>query len=183
MGTNQGDYFRQLFDANSRKVFNIALNLVQSIEDAEDITQDVFIEVHRSLPQFEEKSDVSTWIYRIAVNKSLDFLRSKKRKKRFAFFTTLFHSESGEPLHEVSHFEHPGAMLENKEQTKILMSAVDSLPENQKTAFVLSKIEGLPQKQIALIMRLSGKAVEALLQRAKWNLKKSLEIYFDERGI
>jgi RNA polymerase sigma factor (sigma-70 family) len=179
----QENDFRQVFDTNNKKVFNICLNLLQNIEDAEDITQEVFIEVFHSLQQFKERSALSTWIYRIAVNKSLDFLKSKKRKKRFAFLTQLFHPETGEVLHEVSHFDHPGAMLENKERSQILFSAINKLPENQKTAFVLFKMEGFSQKEVARIMKLSDKAVESLVGRAKENLKRSLENIYHQRGI
>lgn len=183
MDSRQEKDFQELFNANNKKVFNISLNIVQNTEDAEDIAQEVFIEVFHSLHLFKEQSAVSTWIYRIAVNKSLDFLRSKKRKKRFAFLTQLFHPESGEQLHEVSHFDHPGVVLENKERSQILFAAINELPENQKTAFVLHKMEGFPQKEVAQIMSLSEKAIESLIQRAKENLKKLLENFYNDRGI
>lgn len=183
METSKKNYFQQIFNANSKKVFNISLNLVQSIEDAEDITQEVFIEVYRSVNNFNEQSGLSTWIYRIAVNKSLDFLRAKKRKKRFGFLAQLFNSETGEVLHEVSHFDHPGVILENKERTQFLFKAINKLPENQKTAFLLHKIEGFSQKEIAKIMNLSEKAIESLIQRAKENLRKILGKFYQERGI
>jgi len=141
--------FQHLFDTNNKKVFNISLNIVQNIEDAEDITQEVFIEVHRSLHKFNKEASVSTWIYRIAVNKSLDFLRSKKRKKRFALITQLFHPQTGELIQDISHFDHPGAVLESKERSQLLFIAINELPGNQKSAFVLSKIDGFPQKELA----------------------------------
>ena len=175
--------FELLFKANCKKVFNLSLNIVQSIEDAEDITQEVFIEVFHSQNNFKEKSMVSTWIYRIAVNKSLDFLRAKKRKKRFAFITQLFHPITGEQLHEVSHFDHPGVVLENIERSQILFKALNKLPKNQKAAFVLHKIEGFPQKEVAQIMKVSEKAIESLMQRSKENLRKSLGNFYDQRGI
>jgi RNA polymerase sigma factor (sigma-70 family) len=179
----QKNNFQHIFNLNNKKVFNISLNIVQNREDAEDITQEVFIEVHHSLHLFKEESAVSTWIYRIAVNKSLDFLRAKKRKKRFAFITQLFHPETGEQLHEVSHFDHPGVLLENKERSQLLFNAINKLPASQKSAFVLHKIEGFPQKEIAQIMNLSEKAVESLIQRAKENLKKLLGNFYTNRGI
>ncbi len=175
--------YKELFECHHKKVFNISLNIVHSIEDAEDITQEVFIEVYHSISTFKEQSSVSTWLYRIAVNKSLDFLRSKKRKKRFAFFTQLFHPQTGEPLQEVSHFDHPGIALENKERTALLYNAIDKLSDNQKTAFILSQIESLPQKEIAGVMELSEKAIESLVQRAKGNLRQQLGKLYHERRI
>lgn len=183
MDALQENNFRQLFHENNKKVFNVALNFLQNREDAEDITQEVFIEVFRSFHQFNERSAVSTWIYRIAVNKSLDFLKAKKRKKRFAFLTQLFHPETGEVLHEVSHFEHPGVSLENKERSQILFRAIEKLPDSQKTAFILFRIEGLPQKEVAQVMNITEKAVESLVQRAKENLRKILENFYHSRGI
>ncbi|MGZ3931950.1 MAG: RNA polymerase sigma factor [Bacteroidia bacterium] len=177
------DQFKEVYDAHHRKVFNISLNIVQNSEDAEEITQDVFVEAFRSLSTFEARSSLGTWLYRIAVNKSLDLLRARKRKKRFAFITRLFHPESGEALHEASHFDHPGAELEKKERTRILFEALEGLPEHQKTAFVLSQIEHFPQKETARIMGLSEKAVESLIQRAKANLRKKLGKLYHERRI
>ncbi len=175
--------FKLLFDANNKRVYNISLNIVESIEDAEDITQEVFVEVFHSLEQFKDKSMLSTWIYRIAVNKSLDLLRAKKRKKRFALITQLFHPETGKELHRVSHFDHPGVVLEKKEQAQILFKAIHKLSENQKTAFILQRVEGFSQKETAQIMAVSEKAVESLVQRAKENLKKTLGKFYEDRRI
>ena len=157
--------------------------MVQNHEDAEEVTQEVFIEVFYSRARFRGQSDLFTWIYRLAVNKSLDFLKAKKRKKRFALFTQLFHPNTGEPLPELSHFDHPGVLSENKEDSRILFNAINQLPENQKTAFVLSKIEGLPQKEIAQIMAISEKATESLIRRAKENLRNFLKNHYPNRGI
>lgn len=174
--------FRQIFDENNKKVFNISLNIVQHVEDAEDITQEVFIEVFHSLQNFREASSISTWIYRITVNKSLDFLKSKKRKKRFAFLTQLFHPETGEALHDVSHFEHPGIIMENKEKSKFLYAAMNQLPDTQRTAFILTQTEGFSMRETATIMNVTEKAVDSLIQRAKKNLRKILEKLYPMRG-
>ncbi|HTA62862.1 MAG TPA: RNA polymerase sigma factor [Bacteroidia bacterium] len=172
---------QQLVETYKRLVFNTAVNFLQHREEAEDITQEVFIEVYQSLSKFKEQSTISTWIYRITVNKCLDHLRAKKRQKRFGFLTSLFHPESGEELTEISHFDHPGIEIEKKEKARFLFKAIEALPENQKTAFILWHIEELPQKEIAEIMQSSVKAVESLLQRAKANLRKELEKIYPER--
>lgn len=172
---------QQLVETYKRLVFNTAINFLQHREEAEDITQEVFIEVYQSLSKFKEQSTISTWIYRITVNKCLDHLRAKKRQKRFGFLTSLFHPESGEVLAEISHFDHPGIKIEKKEKVRFLFKAIEGLPENQKTAFILWHIEELPQKEIAEIMQSSVKAVESLLQRAKANLRKELEKIYPER--
>jgi len=178
--SGDGQAFRQLVAHYQQQVFNTAISMVQDHGMAEDITQEVFITVYRSILSFNEKSSISTWIYRITVNKCLDHLRAKKRQKRSGIFSQLFHTDTGEPLHEPPDFQHPGIQLELKEKAQYLFAAIATLPENQKTAFILAHIEDLPQKDIAEIMGLSVKAVESLLQRAKISLRKQLESYYNE---
>lgn len=170
-----------LYGEYGKRVFNTALGLIQSREEAEEITQDVFVEVFRNAANFKFQSSVSTWLYRIAVNKSLDAIRHRKRNKRFGFLTSIFHRESGEINIEKADFEHPGVLLENQEKAAILFKCIDALAENQRSAFVLSQLEQLPQKEIAAVMNLSEKAVESLLQRAKANLRIELEKFYPER--
>ena len=67
-------------------VYNVALNYLQNIEDAEEVTQDVFVQIHESLHQFNKKSSLKTWIYRITINRSLNFIKHKASKKRFFVF-------------------------------------------------------------------------------------------------
>ena len=141
---------------------------------AEDIAQEVFITVYKSILSFNEKSAISTWIYRITVNKCLDHIRSQKRQKRQGFLSQLFNKDTGEPIIEKPDFIHPGIVAENREKAQYLFKAIKALPENQKTVFILTHIEDLPQKEVAEIMEISLKAVESLLQRAKTNLRKLL---------
>lgn len=169
--------FKQLVETCQDMVFNTALGIVQNPEDAEDVAQEVFIQVYRSIDQFKGDSRLSTWIYRITTTKALDLIRSKKRKKRFAFVTSLF-GPNNEPVHEPIDFQHPGVVLNKKEQAAILFKAIAQLPENQKVAFNLYKTEELSYQEIAAIMGLSVSAVESLLFRARQNLRKLLEKNF-----
>ncbi len=146
-------------------------------EDAEEIAQEVFVQAYKALPNFREQAALETWVYRITVNASLDFLRHKKRKKRWAFLTSLW-GDSGETLHDIPDYRHPGVLLEQSEQAATLYKALETLPDQQKTAFILKYIEDMSQQQIADIMHLGIKAVESLLQRAKQNLRTQLiEVY------
>jgi RNA polymerase sigma factor (sigma-70 family) len=157
------------------------LGILQNATDAEDLTQEVFIQVFHAVKNFKGDCKFSTWLYRITVTKSLDFLRSKKRKKRFAFMQSLFGQESNEPLIEQATFVHPGVQLENKERAGILFKAIDKLPENQKIAFTLNKVEGLSYQEIAEVMQLTVSSIESLLFRAKSNLQKYLGNYYKNR--
>jgi len=151
-------------------VFRTALGFVHSKEDAEDLTQDVFISAYQSIAKFQGNSEFSTWLYRIAVNTSINYLNRNKHRALLQFTTdliqTIFNKASGDknPLQE----------LENVEQDRAIQRAIDSLPEKQRTAFVLSKYDELTQKEIAAIMQCTEGSIEQLLQRAKINLQKKL---------
>lgn len=164
--------FRELFMGYGDRVYNTILSIVQNKEDAEDLSQEVFITIYKTIRSFRKDSKLSTWVYRISVNRSLEFLRNKKRKKRFSFLKSL---DEDENTFEIPDFDHPGVALENKELSRELFKAINALPENQKTAFVLSQIEVLSYKEISEVMDLTIPSVESLLFRARQNLKKLLE--------
>ena len=169
--------FRQLVLQYQDKIFNTCISLVKNAEDADDLTQEVFIEIFRSIHKFREDSLLSTWIYRITVNKSLEHLRRMKRKRR-AGILTWFNKENREVSNDAADFNHPGVMAENEEQSRILFRAVEKLPESQKIAFTLHKLEGLSYEQIAAVMQKTLSSVESLMHRAKSNLKKELYEYY-----
>ncbi len=175
--SGDGEAFRELYDKFSSRVYNTTLGILQNTEDAEDVTQEVFIQIHKSIENFNQDSALSTWIYRITVNKAFEFIRSKKRKKRFAIVKSIFAKEEVE---EPTDFIHPGIISENIERGKILFKAIGRLSDKQKSAFVLNKIEGLSYKEICEIMKLSLSSVESLIFRAKENLKKDLFDFYTE---
>ena len=173
--------FQSIVENLQEKVRNTCFRYVNNAEDADDIAQEVFIQVYESMGHFREESQISTWVYRIAVNKSLDFLRSKKRKKRFGQLTSLFRStEEGEEIIDIPSYGTPEQELEDKERKEILDWALSKLPDNQKTAIILSKYEGFSNKEITEIMDMSLSAIEALMHRAKKNLQKLLKDYFEK---
>ncbi len=163
----------ELYHLYAEKVYNTSLSYTKSVEDAEEITQDVFVKIYKSASSFRASSSASTWIYRITVNASLNRLKKKNRFKLF---------KSSLPNANSIDFEHPGVILENKENAAALYKAMDCLPNSQKTAFILCLIEDLPRKEVADIMGISLKAVESLLQRAKKNMRVELEKFFPHRG-
>jgi len=170
--------FEKLYNQYSILVYNLALNYLQNIEDAEEITQDVFIQINNSISKFQEKSSLKTWIYRITINKCLDFIKHKNSQKRFFIFGKKSQNEF--EIENVSNFEHPGILLENKEKSKLLFEIINELGENQKTAFLLSKIDGLSNPEISEIMKLSISSVESLVFRAKATLKEKISNKFEE---
>jgi len=175
--------FKQLYDRYSSKVYNTLLSYTKNAEDAEELLQDVFLTIFNSAASYRSESKVSTWIYRVSINKSLDFIRKKNSQKRFGIFSSLYRKDSGEIQYESVDFVHPGVKLENQEEAKLLFKVIDGLSENQKTAFILTQIEDLPQQEVAEIMKITRKAVESLVQRSKANLKKILTNQYPDRGI
>ena len=172
--------YRELVARFSGRIFNTALGLLQNREDAEDITQEVFVEIFQSVARFKGSSKFSTWIYRITVRKSLELIRSRNRKKRAGRLYSLFGKEDHINMTNSSPFYHPGIKLENKERAAVLFLAIEKLPVNQRTAFTLHKLENLSHAELAEIMNISVSSVESLMFRAKQNLKRLLGYYYDQ---
>ena len=170
------DAFRSLVEHYSSKIVSTCYRFVKNAADAEDVAQEVFLEVYQSVRSFRSEADLNTWIYRIAVNKSLDFVRKQKRKKRLADLRGLFFFQKGQNAPPTS----PLGKLERAERQEILAQQIERLCDNQKIALVLSQYEQLPNKEIAAIMQTSESAVESLLHRARANLRKHLEEYFEK---
>jgi len=173
----QGDRekFRILVDQYQQMVFRTCMGFLHHKEDAEDLTQEVFIRAYQSLSRFKGDAAFSTWLYRIAVNASLNKVRKSSKNLILQHLDKLF---GGEEVKEVplpaSDTEDPENILIQKEHVEWVRKALDSLPENQRTAIVLSKYDDLSQKEIASIMNTTEGAVESLLQRAKKNLREKL---------
>ncbi len=169
--------FASFIEHYQTMVYNTVLGIIQHANDADDITQEVFIQAFESVAGFKGEAKLSTWLYRIAINKALDWQRKQQRKKRFSVLQQLF-GQNNEVLHEQQDFHHPGAALDQKENAALLFAAINRLPDNQKTAVVLLKTEGLSYAEVAAVMQLSVKAVESLYQRGKDNLKKILKQHY-----
>ncbi len=172
--------FAELVERYQDMVYNTALSIVQNNNDADDITQEVFIQVHLSISSFKGESKLSTWLYQITISKALDHEKKKKRNKRFGFIKSLF-GDSGTTDDLPVEFNHPGVQLEKKESSNALFKALKKLPDNQRIAFTLHKIEGQTNMEVAAIMNMNVTAVESLMSRAKANLKINLQHYYNEK--
>ena len=175
--------FRIVVDKYQKMTLNCCYRFVLNKETAEDLTQDVFVEVFRSIGSFKNKSKLSTWIYRIAISKSLDHLKSMKRKKRFALTKSLSEDEEN-PINfeQIIYSNRPGPQknLEDEDRIKTLDDALATLPDNQKVAFSLSKFDDMTYREISDVLDVSVSSVESLIHRAKVNLRKKLYKYYDE---
>ncbi len=170
--------FMHLVSNYQKMVVGTCLGFVHNQEEAEDIAQEVFVQVFKKIKDFRGQSKISTWLYRIAVNRSLNKLRSSKSQLLIALDSWLEGSTTSYPAGSRT----PQDELENKERAEILHKSIDNLPKNQGTAFVLSKYQGLSNKEVATVMETSLPAVEALLNRAKRNLQSQLVDYYKNKS-
>lgn len=161
------DGFALLVKKYTDKVFRIAMGFMHQQEEAEDITQEVFVKAWQSLDRFNYKSAFSTWLFRIAINESINALNRKKRKKAWSRLSSLFQAETS-----VADTAKPA---EEKEEFRQVRQWLETLTRNQQTAFVLYEYEELSQHDIAVIMDISEGAVEQLLLRARQQLRKKME--------
>ncbi len=162
--------FQQLVERHQEMVFRTALGFVHVKEEAEDIAQEVFLSVFRSLNQFGGQAEFSTWLYRIVVNTSLNQVRKKRRQEWL--------QSAGDALAQLfdraTDDRNPEQNMLDEELDQAVRQAIDSLSEKQRTALVLQKYDELSQREIAVVMQISEGAVEQHLQRARLNLQKKL---------
>ncbi len=162
--------FRQVYEQYSDMVYNVCLRMIGNQEDAEDATQEVFLKVHRSVADFRGEAQLSSWIYRIAVNTCLN----RERRKKWARWVSLDFLFTPEGEEHAGSEDSADQFLEEKERVRAVRQAIRSIPQSQKTAIILQRYENLSYQEIADIMGKSLSAVESLLHRAKQNLVKNL---------
>lgn len=171
----QGDRIAQsqIVKTYEKMVYNLGLKLLGNEDTAECVLQETFLKVLQALPDFQEKSQLSTWIYRIATNQALMRLRSRKRKyvpidespdEEGKDYSVFVKSLDADPLDDVL----------NQELKEKMDQAIKQLPENYKTVFVMKDIEGMALKEIADILDLSLPAVKSNLHRARITLRDKL---------
>ena len=171
--------FRELIKKHELNVYNTCIGMLGDEDNAKDISQDVFIEVFRSIHKFRGNSKLSTWLYRLAVNKSLNHIRDNKKHRIVKSIQRFFINDKNESL-DLEDFGSKNAEqeIEQNQHSIALRQALNKLPENQKTAFVLKNYDDLSYKQIAEVMELSHSSIESLIHRARTNLQKHLEGYY-----
>jgi RNA polymerase sigma-70 factor, ECF subfamily len=169
------------FETLMRKYFPRLLNFiyryVNDREIAEDITQEVFIRVYKSGPQYKPQSKFQTWVFTIARNLSLNELR-RHRYKTVSLDET-FSSDEGELKRQIEdpRSESPDEDILRREQASAVRAAIDDLPETQRVAVLLRRYEQFSYEEIAATMNVSVKAVKSLLSRAKEALKVKLTVW------
>lgn len=166
--------FRTLVERYQGRIYQTVLALLRSPEEAEDVAQEVFVEVYQTVDRFRGDASLSTWLYRLATSRALKNLRKARAKKRFAYFTNLLGFDNA-VLHEKPDHAHPQALLEGQEQLRLLLDQVARLPDQQQVAFTLRYEQELSYAEIAAVLSTTVPAVEALLFRSRQTLRKHLQ--------
>ena len=177
-GCRRGDFacFERLMGRYEKKIYNLALRMLRDPDDAREILQETFLKVYDNLEKFRGEAQMSTWIYRIAMNEALMRIRKDKHRPRSLEVV----DEDGERREiDVADWKpRPVDRALTKELGGELDRAVALLPEDYRGAFLLRDIQGLSNKQIAKAMKLSVPAVKSRIHRARVFLRNELATYF-----
>ena len=172
------DAFQELFQKFSPRVLQYTRRLVGSEARAEEVTQDVFVQVFRFRQRYRPESRFSTWLYTIATNLCLNEIRRPERRLR----VDLWKERDGEERGEGPQLADPAAITPEegaagRELARQLEAAVGDLPPKQRAALLLSRVDGLAYRDVAEALGCTEGAVKALLFRATQSLKKTLREY------
>jgi RNA polymerase sigma-70 factor (ECF subfamily) len=171
--------FDDVYAAYSQRVLNLAYRMTGDEDTARDLTQEIFIKVFEKLETFKHRSDVYTWIYRIAVNHIYNYLKKERRRRWLGLLDRsvgdLVREPDAEPAFPTAREVPADRKLEESERAAVLWEAVQSLPPKYAVPLVLFNFEDMSYKQIANVLGLSLSAVEARIHRARKKLIKLLE--------
>lgn len=172
--------FARLMDAYSTPIYRLALKMLADPQEAEDVLQTTFLKAFQHIHEFEGRSSLATWLYRIAANEALMLLR--KRRPELPLDDE---PEEGEPLPRPFQFADWGHLPEGEflsgESKKQFEHAIQQLPEKLRIVFLLRDMEGLSIKETSDTLNLTETAVKTRLLRARLNLREQLSAYFSER--
>ena len=173
--------FSRLVEAYYAMIYRLAIKMVGNPQDAEDILQETFIKAYRHLKDFDGRSSLSTWLYRVATNEALMFLRRKHPEQ--VSIDEPVDTEEGEmePVQIVDWCCLPEQELLSSEARLHLDRAIDVLSPSLRVAFVLRDIQGLSTLETSEVLNLSETAVKTRLSRARLRLREELSSYYKER--
>lgn len=170
--------FAEIVERHSGTIYNLALRLMGNPQEAEDVLQEAFISAFRALSRFEGRSQLGTWLYRIAYNAAL--MRLRRRQAPTFSLDEPWAADDGEliPRQFVDWSALPDDMLLNKELRSVLETALGTLPQSLRSVFVLRDIEGLSTAETAEALMLTETNVKVRLHRARLALRERLSVYF-----
>lgn len=175
--------YARFVDAYSSVIYRLAMKLLNNPQDAEDVLQETFIKAFRHIDRFDERSSLSTWLFRIATNEALMLLRRHKRPMVSLDEPAESEEGEGEPLQIVDWCCLPEEELLSSEARQHLDQAVEQLPDRLRVVFVLRDLEGLSTEETSQVLNLSLTAVKTRLSRARLHLRQLLSTYYQEKFL
>jgi RNA polymerase sigma-70 factor (ECF subfamily) len=174
--------FSRLVDSYSGQIYRLALRMLGIPSDAEDVLQNTFMKAFQHIKDFEGRSSLSTWLYRIASNEALMLLRKQRPETAFTELETEDSDNSDYSPVQFADWRHlPEDEFLTFESKAAMDQAVKHLPESQRIVFILRDIEGLSILETGQVLNLSAAAVKTRLLRARLHLREELSAYYGER--
>jgi len=172
----QGDLqaFDQLVERYHGKIYGLTYNMTSNREDAEDLTQEVFVKAFNALPRFKGKSSFYTWVYRIAVNKTINYRKKRNRKRALSLDQFDQEIKTDDTYHDLTAKGSPLRNLSLTELQKKLNEALQSLSEKHRTVVVMHDMQGIPHEEIAKVVGASVGTVRSRLFYARRQMQAEL---------
>ena len=169
--------FESLVKVYDRQVLQLAYNMVNNTQDAEDIYQEVLVRVYKNLHRFEFKSEFSTWLYRVVVNYCINFQKKRRRLKAYSIESDFQNEDSNWKTTVQSEEQNPEQSFLNVELSREIETALQRLSPKQKSVFVLRHYHGHKLREIAEILKCSEGTVKNYLFRATQKMQRLLKDY------
>jgi len=169
--------FESLIQKYDTRVMKIAYDMVNNVDDARDIYQEVFIKVYRSIDKFRFASEFYTWLFRIAVNTCISFRRQRLKRQDLPFDEFESEHENHWKVLNKADAQNPEEQLLNQELNHLIQKSIAELSAQQRAVFVLRHYHGHKLKEIAAIMNCTEGTVKNYLFRATQKLQRSIQQY------
>ncbi len=180
--TGDREELAKLVEITSPRIYRVALQILSNEQDAEDVLQETYLKAMAALSNFEGRSSLTTWLHRIAVNEALMLIRKRKPNTFSVEEQDVFNTdEESEGMEIVDFCCLPESEFLSEEAQRFLDAAVENLPENLRTVFVLRDLEGFSIQETAETLKLSENNVKTRLLRARLKLRQELSTYYSER--
>jgi RNA polymerase sigma-70 factor (ECF subfamily) len=170
--------FRLLVDRHSRSIFHVTFRMTGNQQDAEELVQETFLRAYKALGRFELRSNFSTWLYRIAVNRTLDFLSVKKMQNKDTYqIVDEPDPEEGRQIQLAAEGPGPERMVLSSEMKSKVAQSMSLLTPVERIAFTMRHMEGRSIEEIGETLKLNTSAAKNSVFRAVKKLRQQLEVY------
>lgn len=173
--TGDKEAFRLLVERHTRSIYSVAYRMTGNEQDAEEILQETFLRAYKSLRNFELRSSFSTWLYRIAVNRSLDFLKAKKMTDAYQISEQPGTAENEKEIQVRATNPGPDRLLLSAEARQKISQAIRLLTPAERVAFTMRHMEGKSIEEISQMLKVRASAAKNSIFRAVQKIRKELE--------